>query len=130
MSDYGISYATRGRDLDTTFAEITNPSEILVQDIGAALDEAEGSFFWAPEISIEVSRWRNEGITPARLSEVEARIQGVLGASELISRARATASFDPIERVLYVDCEVTGITGIQLELRLVVSETGFEIVRL
>lgn len=128
---YGVSYITRGRDLDTTFAEVTDPSEILVQDVGAALDEAEGSFFWAPEISIEVSRWRNEGIAPARLAEIEARIAGVLNDSELIERATARAFFDPLNRVLFVDCEVTGISlAVTLQLRITVTEQGFEIVRI
>lgn len=130
MSDYGVSYSTRGRSLDTTFAEVTDPSEILVQDVGAALDEAEGSFFWAPELSIEVSRYRNEGITPARLAEIEAKVAAVLNASELIARASARAYFDKVNRVLYVDADVTGINGIQLRLRLTLDETGFEIVRI
>lgn len=130
MSGYGISYSTRGRSLDTTFAEVTDPREILRQDIENALDEAEGAFFWEPEISIEISRYRNEGITPSKLSEIEARAKAVLIISDLIVRATVTATFDPAQRKLFVDCDVQGIAGVTLQLRLVATETGFEIVRI
>jgi hypothetical protein len=130
MSHYGVSYSTRDRSLDTTFAEVTDPSEILRQDIESALDEAEGAFFWEPEISIEISRYRNEGITPSKLAEIEARAKGVLIVSDLIDRVTITAAFDTVNRNLFLDCDVFGVGDVGLQLQLVATETGFENVRL
>lgn len=112
---------------DLTFREVTDPRRIGQLDAEAALDEPEGSCYWAPLATFEVKSYRNEGMGPVQLSELEARCQAVLGDSEVLLRARANAYFVPTANTLVVDVETVALDTSPLSLRLVDSPAGFEI---
>lgn len=113
---------------DASFTEIDDPHDILEQDVQAALDEPEGTFFWSPQSSFELSAYRNEGMGPVQLSEVQARSQGVLADAEIITTASAAASFDRRQNKLIVDCSVDSADLGRLSLRLTDDPQGFEVV--
>lgn len=112
---------------DLTFREVTDPGLIAQLDVEAALDEAEGSCYWAPLATFEVRSYRNESMGPVQLSELEARCQAVLSGSEVLLRARANAYFIPGANTLVVDAEAVAADTTPLSLRLVDSPAGFEI---
>lgn len=114
---------------DPTFAEVTDPREILEQDVPAALDEAEGAFFWAPQASFELSGYRNEGIGPVQLSEVQARAQGVLADADIIETASAAASFQTRANRLIVDCSVDSADLGRLSLQVTDDPQGFQVTK-
>lgn len=113
---------------DATFREITDAGEIVKLDVSAAVDEAEGSFIGTPQASFEISMYRNEGIGPVQLSDVQARTQGVLADGEVIASASAAASFDTRSNTLIVDVDVTPADTAPLRLQLTDSPEGFEVV--
>lgn len=114
---------------DPTFAEVTDPREILEQDVPAALDEAEGAFFWAPQTSFELSSYRNEGIGPVQLSEIQARAQGVLADADIIESASAAASFQTSANRLIVDCNVDSADLGRLSLQVTDDPQGFQVTK-
>lgn len=112
---------------DATFREVTDPAEIVKQDVSAAIDEAENAFFWAPQASFQFSAYRNEGMGPVQLSDVQARTQGVLADGEVIESASAVASFDRGQNKLIADVTVVPADTAPLRLRLTDSPAGFEV---
>ena len=114
---------------DPTFAEVTDPREILGQDVPAALDEAEGAFFWAPQTSFELSSYRNEGIGPVQLSEIQARAQGVLADADIIESASAAASFQTSANRLIVDCNMDSADLGRLSLQVTDDPQGFQVTK-
>lgn len=113
---------------DATFAEATDPTEIVMLDAAAAVDEREGSFFWNPQASFQFSDYRNDGIDPVKLADVQARTQGVLAGGEVIASATASASFDTRRDTLIVNAEVVPVDMAPLSLQLTDSPAGFEVV--
>ena len=114
---------------DASFTEITDPRDILEQDAPAALDEAEGSFYWAPQTSFQLSDYRNDGMGPVQLSEVQSRAQAVLADADIIQTASAAASFDRRANRLIVDCSVDSADLGPLSLQLTDDPQGFQITK-
>ncbi len=112
---------------DLTFAEVTDPREIAQLDAIAAIDEPEGSCYWAPQATFEAKQYRNSGMGPVQLSELQTRCQAVLGDSEVLLSASALASFIPSSNTLILDVNTVAADTSNLSLRLVDSPAGFEI---
>lgn len=114
---------------DLTFKEVTDPREFAQLDTEAALDEPEGSCYWAPQATFEVKQYRNEGMGPVQLGELQTRCQVVLGDSEVLLSAQANAYFIPSANTLVVDVQTVAADSTPLSLALVDSPAGFEITR-
>lgn len=65
-------------DVDTTFAEETDQSKILMWDILKTITTAQGVLWWAPTETEDLNESLNDTLTPAQITELQGRLKGAL----------------------------------------------------
>lgn len=90
-------------DVDTTFAEETDPSKILVWDILKTITTGQGVLWWAPTETEDVNESLNGTLTSAQMTELQGRLKGALESDPRFSAVSVIASKIGRELVIKIE---------------------------
>lgn len=133
--DYGTDYsvlagATGGPALDTTFQQITDPGEVLRQDLYKRLTTPAGALWWAPTATLDVREWLLKVSTVANRSQLERAIVQVCATDERLDPDQTAVAVTFADATLRISVTVYGaLDGQPVSLVLDVASGGVSVVR-
>jgi hypothetical protein len=95
-------------DLDPSFTLIGGP-QVVAETVGRRLLTPRGSLPGAPGLGIDLRSYLNEGLTPAKLSQLKAAVVAEATEDERVLSATCSTVFDAAASALRVS--ITGLTA-------------------
>jgi len=135
--DYGLDYSVLAGvggapALDTTFQEITDPGQVLVEDLYKMLTTPTGSLWWAPTATLDVREWLLKVSTPGNRAQLQRAIVQVCAGDERLDPDRTVVeiTFSAVRALLAISITVyTATDGQPVSLVLDVTSGGVTVQR-
>lgn len=127
-TDFGTDLKTTADgDLDITGA-LTNGRQVLAEDMRRRFSSPEGSVFWAPGESMDLTSFLSKGFTARTLLALRTRINRIAKLDERVLQAKSSVDFNAATRSMRVTIALETLAG-PFDLVLGVTDTSVELLQ-